>query len=87
MAERGSKPVMERMSESVELVGKLMELGVHDTEPGLVQLRGHMNTWIRGGAAWSGRIEFPRYGRYADVILPDRTGRVASVDFKLYNNH
>ena len=86
MAERGSKPVQERMSESVELVGKLRELGVADSEPGLVQLRSQMNNWIRGGAAWSGRIEFPRYGRYADVILPDRASKVASVDFKMYGH-
>jgi hypothetical protein len=45
-----------------------------------------MNNWIRGGAAWSGHIEFPRYGRYADVILPDRAGKVASIDFKMYGH-
>ncbi len=84
MAERGSKPVQERMKESVELVSKMKELGVHDSEPGLVQLRAEMNAWIRGGQAWSGRIEFPRYNRYAEVALPDRAGRVASVAFNMY---
>lgn len=87
MSERGTKSVKERMSESVELVGKLRELGVADSEPGLVQMRLQMNNWIRGGPAWTGRIEFPRYGRYADVILPDRAGKIASVDFKIYNTH
>jgi hypothetical protein len=84
MAERGSKPVQERMKESVELVSKMKELGVNDSEPGLVQLRAEMNAWIRGGVAWSGRIEFPRYNRYAEVVLPDRAGRVASVAFNMY---
>lgn len=84
MAERGSKPVQERMKESVELVSKMKELGVHDSEPGLVELRQKMNAWIRGGQSWSGRIEFPRYNRYAEVVLPDRAGRVASIAFNMY---
>ncbi len=84
MTERGSKPVQERMKESVELVSKMKELGVHDSEPGLVELRQQMNAWIRGGHAWSGRIEFPRYNRYAEVTLPDRAGRVASIAFNTY---
>lgn len=84
MAERGSKPVGERIKESVTLIAQFKELGVGDTEPGLTQLRQHMNEWIRGGAAWAGRIEFPRFGRYADVSLPDRAGKVAAADFKRY---
>ena len=84
MAERGSKSVAERVKESVTLIAQFKELGVGETEPGLVQLRQKMNEWIRGGVAWSGRIEFPRFDRYADVNLPDRAGKVAAVDFKRY---
>jgi hypothetical protein len=84
MAERGSKSVSERIKESVTLIAQFKELGVAETEPGLVQLRQQMNEWIRGASTWAGRIEFPRFGRYADVNLPDRTGKVATVDFKLY---
>jgi hypothetical protein len=84
MAERGSKPVAERIKESVTLIAQFKELGVAETEPGLVQLRQKMNEWIRGSAAWEGRIEFPRFGRYADVNLPDRAGKVATANFKLY---
>jgi hypothetical protein len=84
MTERGSKTVVSRVKESVELIRKFNELGVVDTEPGLVQMRTQMNDWIRGGPAWQGRIEFPRYGRYADVVLPDREGKAATVDFKMH---
>ena len=84
MAERGSKPVAERVKESVTLIAQFKELGVAETEPGLVQLRAQMNDWIRGGGAWAGRIEFVRFGRYADVNLPDRAGKVATADFKRY---
>lgn len=84
MAERGSKTIVSRVKESVELVSKFKELGVADIEPGLVELRTRMNEWIRGGMAWSGRIEFPRYDRYAEVALPDREGRIASVAFNRY---
>ncbi len=84
MAERGSKTIASRVKESVELVSKFKELGVADTEPGLVELRTRMNEWIRGGSAWTGRIEFPRYDRYAEVVLPDREGRIASIAFNRY---
>ena len=84
MAERGSKLTAERVKESVTLIAQFKELGVAETEPGLVQLRQKMNEWIRGAAAWEGRIEFARFGRYADVNLPDRTGKVATANFKLY---
>jgi hypothetical protein len=84
MAERGSKPIAERVKESLTLIAQFKELGVAETEPGLVQLRQKMNEWIRGASAWSGRIEFPRFDRYPDDNLPDRTGKVAAVDFKRY---
>jgi hypothetical protein len=84
MAERGSKTIKERLSESIELVKKFKELGVAESEPGFVEMRTQMNTWIRGGPSWKGRIEFPRFGRYAEIVLPDREGRVASIAFNSY---
>jgi hypothetical protein len=84
MAERGSKTITSRVKESVELISKFKELGVADSEPGLTELRTRMNEWIRGGPVWTGRIEFPRYDRYAEVMLPDREGRIASVAFNRY---
>jgi hypothetical protein len=84
MAERGTKSTASRVKESIELIGKFKELGVAESEPGLVNLRTQMNEWIRGGLAWSGRIEFPRYDRYAEVNLPDREGRIASIAFNRY---
>ena len=84
MAERGSKTITSRIKESIELIGKFKELGVAESEPGLINLRTQMNEWIRGGVAWSGRIEFPRYDRYAEVNLPDREERIASIAFNRY---
>lgn len=84
MAERGSKTTASRVKESVELMSKFRELGVADADASLAQIREQMNAWIRGGAAWQGRIEFPRFGRYADVTLPDREGKAATIDFKMH---
>jgi hypothetical protein len=84
MAERGSKEIKERLSESLELVRKFKELGISDQEPGFVQMRAQMNDWIRDGPAWTGRIEFPRYNRYAQIVLPDRAGCIASIAFNMY---
>jgi hypothetical protein len=78
------KSTSSRVTESVNLVKKFRELGIADTEPGLVALRGKLNDWIKGAPAWTGRIEFPRYGRYADVILPDKEGCVCSANFKMH---
>lgn len=82
--EKVFKSTASRVSESVNLIKQFKDLGVADTEPGLVELRAQLNAWIRGGPAWTGRIEFPRYGRYAEIVLPDLEGRVCSANFKMH---
>jgi hypothetical protein len=79
-----NKSTPARVSESVNLMKHFKKLGVGDAEPGIVTLREKLNEWIRGGPAWAGRIEFPRYGRYADVVLPVKEGEVCSADFKMH---
>ena len=81
---RESKSTASRLTEAVNLVKNFKELGVGDTEPGMVELREQLNAWVKGGPAWSGRIEFARYGRYADVVLPDVEGRVCTANFKMH---
>ncbi len=78
------KSTAARVSESVNLIKHFTQLGVGETEPGMVALRSRLNEWIRGGPAWAGRIEFARYGRYADVVLPDKEGVVCSANFKMH---
>ncbi len=78
------KSTASRIKESVDLVKKLQGLGITDSEPGLVELRGKLNEWIRDGPAWSGKIEFARYGRYVELILPTREGVAMTAALKIH---
>ncbi len=78
------KPVQERISESMTILNKLQELGIPLTDPGYKELSGHFNTWIKGGEAWVGHVDFHRWNRRAKVLLPIKVGTVAKCDFLHY---
>ncbi len=78
------KSTVSRMKESVDLVKKLQGMGITDAEPGLVELREKLNEWVRGGPAWAGKVEFARYGRYVDLILPEREGVTMTAALKIH---
>lgn len=71
---KAEKSTVSKAKESVDLIKQLSGMGISDAEPGFVELRGKLNEWIRGGPAWAGKVEFARYGRYVDLILPDIEG-------------
>ncbi len=81
---KAEKSTASRIKESVDLVKKLQGLGITDAEPGLIELREKLNEWIRGGPAWSGKVEFARYGRYVDIILPTREGVAMTAALKIH---
>ena len=72
-----------RVIEGVTLLKKLHELGVHGYVAGLDELKATISTWVDGGPAWSGSIQFPSFGRVAELVLPERDGRVATLAFKI----
>ncbi len=78
------KSTVSRAKEAVDLIKQLHGLGITDAEPGLVELREKLNEWIRGGPAWSGKVEFARYGRYVDIILPTREGTKMTAALKIH---
>ena len=59
-------------------------MGITDAEPGFVELRQKLNEWIRGGPAWAGKVEFARYGRYVDLILPVIEGTKMKAVLKIH---
>lgn len=75
------KPTSERISESMTILNKLQELGIHPTDPSYKELSGHFNTWIKGGDAWVGHVDFYRWNRRAKVLLPIKPGTIAKCDF------
>ncbi len=78
------KSTASRAKEAVDLIKKLTGMGITDAEPGFVELRAKLNEWIRGGPAWAGKIEFARYGRYVDLILPIREGVTMTAALKIH---
>lgn len=73
------KEKAEKVKETITLLTKLKELGIPDNEPGYLETKRRCDEWIQGTEAWSGRIDFPRFGRRAELILPARAGRVSSM--------
>ncbi len=77
------KSLEDRLKEGVTLLLKLREVGIVDTEPGFQELKAKISEWTKSDHAWAGKIEFARYGRYAEVILPSKPGVVASMTLKM----
>ena len=82
---RDGKPLkskMDRVKESISILKKLTDkstMGIPTTEPGYLETKKHLDEWIAGGDTWVGRIDFPRYGRRAELVLPDRADKFISM--------
>jgi predicted transcriptional regulator len=72
----------DRVKESIEILKKLRELGVLEREPGYQLTKEHFSKWVNTGEAWSGDIYFPMLQRKAEIVLPARADRVASLLLK-----
>lgn len=78
------KPTSERVKESMEILKKIQELGIADSDPGYKALSAHFSDWIRGGEAFVGNVDFIRWNRRAKVLLPTKPGAIARCDFLHY---
>ncbi len=76
------KPKEDRLKETITILKKLQEVGIAETDPGYTESKRLMSEWVREGAAATHRIEFPRHGRYAELVLPWRADRAASLLLK-----
>jgi hypothetical protein len=77
------KPQEERLSEGIELLKQLRDLGVPDTLPSYLILKNHINDWIRNGNLFEDKIPFPTFGRTASVYLPARASGTATLAFRI----
>jgi len=73
----------ERATEGVEIIRKLRDLGVSMEDPYLIAAKNVINTWIKEGEAIKESIEFPRYGRRLDMVLPKKKIHAATAAFKI----
>lgn len=77
-----AKSKEDRLKETITILKKLQEVGIPDTEPGYAEAKRLMSEWVREGAAATHIVEFPRYGRRAELVLPARADRAASMNLK-----
>jgi hypothetical protein len=82
--EKSVKPTSERLSESMEILQKIKDLGIADSDPGYKALSAHFNDWIRGGETFVGTVDFIRWNRRAKVLLPTKPGAIARCDLLHY---
>ncbi len=69
------KEKSQRVLDAVELLRNLQSVGIPSHDLGYQSIKSVLDKWIADGEAWSGKIDLPRYGRYADIILPTRADR------------
>lgn len=77
-----TKSKEERLKETITILKKLQEVGFAETEPGYQEIKRLMSKWVHDGEAASYKVEFPRYGRRADLVLPARADRAATINLK-----
>jgi len=77
------KPLADRVKESVHLLKQLLAGGVQETAAGYAELKERISEWVKTGKRWEGDVEFPIYGRYAEVVLPFKSSQTATIAFRV----
>ncbi len=80
------KPKEERLKETIRLLKRLQEAGIHDSDPGYTETKRLLSEWVRVEPVVEVTrhiVEFPRYGRQAFIVLPKRADRAAEITLKM----
>jgi hypothetical protein len=63
----------DRVKECVNIMKKLTDsLQLPADSEELIELREHMNTYIKTGDEWVGTVDFSRWGRIAHCVFPKK---------------
>lgn len=73
----------DRVKEGINLLMKLKEIGILSTEPPYREVQALISDWVKTGDPWQGKVEFYRYGRVAEILLPRKSTAVASLSLKM----
>jgi hypothetical protein len=73
----------DRIKEGVEILRQLLGTGVIKEEPGYITTKTLIDKWVTEGKRIEERVEFPRYGRRLELVLPRRGDRAAEAVFKM----
>lgn len=77
------KTKADRLKETVRLLRELQRVGIRTNDPGYKEVQRLMTVWVNDGVALTTVVEFFRYGRQADVVLPARADRSASIKLRV----
>ncbi len=77
-AQDNLKPKEERLRETITILKKLQEVGIPETDPGYVEAKEKLSTWVQGGEAAQYTIVFARHSRKGILVLPRKAGVAAS---------
>ena len=72
-----------RVSETVMILKKLVEVGIPTTDIGYQMIKKHMSKWVHDGEALTTVVPLMRYGRDAYIVLPAKEGEVATCRLKV----
>jgi hypothetical protein len=76
------KPKSERVQEAVQILKKMKEIGIVVSDPGYIETKSVLDTWIADGAEQKAEIFFRRYGRIGHMNLPAYKPAVATYMLK-----
>jgi hypothetical protein len=72
------KPKAERLQETITLLKKLQEVGIPETDPGYVEAKAALTSWVQTGESAQHTILFARFSKRGTLVLPRRAGVAAS---------
>jgi hypothetical protein len=80
----------DRVRDAVEILQNLKSVGITEQDFGYDETKKVLDEWIKScdaagqgqGETWERKIDFPRHGRYLELLLPWRQDRKCSAVFR-----
>lgn len=79
---KSEKPFELRVKESVEIMRQIQGLGIPLNSTEVLELKSHIDSYVKEGICWEGTINFLRFGRIAEVNLPRREDKPIEVNLR-----
>jgi hypothetical protein len=73
----------ERLKDTIMILKKLQRVGIPKTNTGYQEIQRLMTEWVNSTEAFTHTVPIMRFGRDADLILPDESGKTATVNLRL----
>jgi hypothetical protein len=73
----------DRLKETIRILKQLVELGYSDADIGYKDVKSIMTTWVNDGKGIATKVYFTRQGRIADISLPKRADKTATLHLKV----